>query len=213
MSFASTRVVVPASIPRIGSTITIDSIYIESMCTVGDVIDVMILGFLAEGPLHGYDLRRRMEHLQGYARPISDGTLYPAIKRLVAAGAVTKSAEPGLAGAQRQTLRLTAAGLQHLLELLRDAGGHDITDGGRFFVVLSFLSLLPQQEERDAVLRRRLAFLSQPASFFYDGDRPQRVDDIADPYRRGVLITARAGSRAEKAWLREILDSSGGRTR
>lgn len=180
--------------------------YLESRCTVVVVIDLMILGFLAGGPLHGYDLRRRMEHLQGYARPISDGTLYPAIKRLVAAGAVTKASEPGLAGAPRQTLRLRADGRERLVRLLRDADGHDITDGGRFLVVLSFLSLLPDQEQRNAVLRRRLDFLSQPASFFYDGDRPQRVDDVTDPYRRGVLITARASSRAERAWLREILD-------
>ncbi len=56
------------------------------------------------------------------------------------------------------------------------------------------------------MLRRRLEFLTQPASFFYDGDRPLGADDIADPYRRGILFSARAASRAERAWLRELLD-------
>jgi hypothetical protein len=57
------------------------------------------------------------------------------------------------------------------------------------------------------VLRRRLAFLEQPASFFYDGDRPLRAADVTDPYRTGVIVIARATSRAERAWLREVLGS------
>lgn len=166
----------------------------------------MILGFLAEGPLHGYELRRRMERLHGYARTISDGALYPAITRLVGDGLVTRHAESGKAAAQRQTLHLTDAGHRRLVERLRDASGHDITDGHRFFVVLAFLSKVPGAGERDAVLRRRLDFLTEPASFFYDGNRPLRADDITDAYRRGILISARATSRAERAWLRELLD-------
>ncbi|MGF0118354.1 PadR family transcriptional regulator [Promicromonospora sp. Marseille-Q5078] len=170
------------------------------------MIELMILGFLAEEPLHGYELRRRMEQLHGFARTISDGTLYPAIARLTRAGLVTRAAGPGTAGAARQTLTLTDAGRARLLERLRDAAGHDITDGGRFFVVLSFLSLLPDAAERDAVLRRRLDYLDQPASFFYDGDRPLRAADLTDPYRRGMLLSARATSRTERAWIRELLD-------
>jgi DNA-binding PadR family transcriptional regulator len=170
------------------------------------VIELMILGFLADGPLHGYELRRRMEQLHGYARTISDGTLYPAINRLVAEGLISRRSEPGKAAAGRQTLELTVAGRHRLSQRLREASGHDITDGHRFFVMLAFLSNLSAAEERDAVLRRRLEFLSQPASFFYDGDRPLRVEDITDPYRHGILITARATSRAERAWLRRQLE-------
>jgi DNA-binding PadR family transcriptional regulator len=170
------------------------------------VIELMILGFLAEGPLHGYELRRRMEQLHGYARTISDGTLYPAIARLTKGGLVTREKESGRAGAPRQTLRLTEAGRTRMFERLRGADGHDITDGSRFFVVLSFLSLLPEATERDAVLRRRLDYLEQPASFFYDGDRPLRAADLTDPYRRGILLSARATSRAERAWIHKLLD-------
>ncbi|MGW6005800.1 PadR family transcriptional regulator [Oerskovia enterophila] len=172
------------------------------------MIETMILGFLAEEPLHGYELRRRMEQLHGYARTISDGTLYPAIARLAKAGFVTREPGPGEAGAPRQTLHLTAAGRTRLEARLRGAAGHDITDGSRFFVVLTFLSMLPDQAERDAVLRRRLDYLEQPASFFYDGDRPLRAADLTDPYRRGILLSARATSRAERTWIRELLDET-----
>ena len=167
----------------------------------------MILGFLAEGPLHGYALRQRMEQLHGYARPISYGTLYPAIDRLVKAGLVRQEPGPGRAGAQRRTLSLTDAGRASLVDRLRAASGHDVTDCHRFMVVLAFLSLVPDAAERDAVLRRRLEFLSEPGSFFYEGSRPLRADDIADPYRRGIFISARATNRAERAWLTDMLSA------
>lgn len=60
------------------------------------------------------------------------------------------------------------------------------------------------------MLRRRLDFLQEPTSFFYDGERPLRAEELDDPFRRGVLTVARATSRAEISWLRETLDSLGG---
>lgn len=92
-----------------------------------------------------------------------------------------------------------------MLERLRKPADHEITDFTRFYTVLSFLSHLPAIAEQHAVLRQRLAFLEEPVSFFYDGDRPLRAEEVADPYRRGLLLTARATSRAERAWLREVL--------
>ena len=169
------------------------------------MLELAILGFLADEPLHGYQLRRRIAHLSGHSRPVSDGSLYPAIDRLVRAGLLDRRTEPGVSAARRHTLRLTADGRTELLRRLREADALDVSDSARFFTVLAFLSLLPDAADRHAVLRRRLAFLEQPASFFHDGDRPLRAEDTEDPYRRGMLLIARATSRAEQAWLREQL--------
>ncbi|MBY8344040.1 PadR family transcriptional regulator [Streptomyces spinosirectus] len=169
------------------------------------MLELAILGFLAESPLHGYQLRHRIEHLSGHTRPVSDGSLYPAINRLVSAGLLERRTEPGTSAAQRHTLSLTKAGHRELLRRLLNAKGLDISDGTRFFTVLAFLSHLPDIADQHAVLRRRLEFLEQPASFFYDGERGLGADDTDDPYRRGMLTIARATSRAEKAWLREVL--------
>jgi len=168
------------------------------------MLELAILGFLAEGPLPGHELRRRVSDLTGYTRPVSDGTLYPAINRLAKAGLLERRADPR-AGAGRYMLSLTGAGRADMLERLRKPADHEITDFTRFYTVLSFLSYLPDIAEQHAVLRRRLAFLEEPVSFFYDGDRPLRAEEVADPYRRGLLLTARATSRAERAWLREVL--------
>lgn len=171
------------------------------------MLELAILGFLAEGPLPGHELRRRVSRLTGYTRPVSDGSLYPAISRLAEAGLLERRADPA-AGAGRYVLTLTEAGRDDLLKRLRAPADHEITDFTRFFTVLAFLSHLPDAAERHAVLRRRLEFLETPASFFYDGDEPLRAEEVADPYRRGMLLTARAVSRAERAWLREALGES-----
>lgn len=168
------------------------------------MLELAILGFLAEGPLPGHELRRRVSQLTGYTRPVSDGSLYPAINRLTRAGLIERRADPA-AGAARYVLSLTAAGRADMLQRLRQPADHEITDFTRFYIVLAFLSHLPDVAEQHTVLRRRLEFLEEPASFFYDNDRPLRAEEIADPYRRGMLLTARATSRAERTWLRETL--------
>jgi DNA-binding PadR family transcriptional regulator len=179
------------------------------------MLELALLGFLAEGPLRGHALRRRVARLTGYVRPVSDGTLYPAINRLARAGLLERHPEPG-AGAGRYVLSLTPAGREEMLRRLRTPADHEITDFTRFLVVLAFLSQLPDTAEQHAVLRRRLAFLEEPASFFATdedeegtGGRPLRAEEAEDPYRRGMLLTARATSRAERAWLREVLDGAG----
>ncbi len=86
----------------------------------------------------------------------------------------------------------------------------DITDENRWFTVLAFLRHLDDPAAQTAVLRRRLAFLEEPASFFYDGDRPLSAEELEDPFRRGILTIARATSRAELGWLRETITALDG---
>ncbi|MEV0536600.1 PadR family transcriptional regulator [Kitasatospora sp. NPDC050463] len=170
------------------------------------MLKLAILGFLRDRPLHGYELRRHLAALTGHVRPISDGTLYPAIKRLEADGLLLRTTEPGTAAAPRHTLHLTEAGRSALLDRLRTPEDLDISDENRWFTVLAFLRHLDGEPEAQAtVLRRRLAFLSEPASFFYDGARPVGAEEVDDPFRRGMLLIARATTEAELAWLRDTL--------
>ncbi|MER7772774.1 PadR family transcriptional regulator [Kitasatospora sp. NPDC096140] len=170
-----------------------------------------ILGFLYDRPLHGYELRRHLSALSGHVQPISDGTLYPAIKRLETAGLLTRRTEPGSAAAPRHTLHLTEAGRAALLDQLREPEQLDISDENRWFTLLAFLRHLDDPTAQAAVLRRRLAFLSEPASFFYDGDRPMGAEEFPDPFRRGQLLIARATTEAELGWLHATLAELEGR--
>ncbi|GIG00969.1 PadR family transcriptional regulator [Catellatospora citrea] len=169
------------------------------------MLELAILGFLCDGSLHGYDLRKRIAALTGHVRPIADGTLYPAIKRLEAAGLLTRRLEAGSVAAPRHMLSLTEAGRARVTALLSEPADAFITDENHWFVLLAFLRHLDDPAAQARPLRRRLAFLTTPASFFYDGDRPLRAADFDDPFRKGLMTIATATSRTELAWLRETL--------
>ncbi|MEU9987786.1 PadR family transcriptional regulator [Streptomyces sp. NPDC048045] len=171
------------------------------------MLELAILGFLYDAPLHGYVLRRHIAALTGHVRPVAESTLYPAIKRLEKAGLLARATEPGAVAAPRHVLTLTDEGRQELRRRLADPGQREITDENQWFTLLAFLRHLDDPAAQAAVLRRRLAFLEEPASFFYDGDRPLPAEEVDDPFRRGVLTIARATSRAELAWLRDTLRS------
>ncbi|GGL86964.1 PadR family transcriptional regulator [Streptomyces fumigatiscleroticus] len=173
------------------------------------MLELAILGFLYDAPLHGYELRKRITALTGHVRPVAESTLYPAIKRLEKAGLLARATEPGSVAAPRHVLRLTEEGGKDLRRRLAEPPQRDITDENRWFTVLAFLRHLDDRAAQAAVLRRRLAFLEEPASFFYDGDRPLRAEELDDPFRRGVLTIARATTRAELTWLRETIGSLG----
>ncbi|MGR6321368.1 PadR family transcriptional regulator [Micromonospora soli] len=173
------------------------------------MLELAILGFLGEGPLHGYELKARIARLAGYARPVSDGSLYPAINRLERAGLVSRQREPGAAAAPRHTLSLTDTGRAELRRRLREPAELDVTDQNRFFTLLAFLGQLADPAAQAAVLARRLAFLDQPASFFHTGERPQRAAEQEDLFRRGMLVMAREISRAERSWLRAAIAELG----
>ncbi len=192
-----------------------DSDIYDCRCTTAvrqnaDMLELAILGFLYDSPLHGYELRKRITALTGHVRPVAESTLYPAIKRLEKSGFLVRATEPGSVAAPRHVLSLTDEGRRELRRRLAEPDQRDITDENRWFTVLAFLRHLDDAAAQAAVLRRRLAFLEEPASFFYDGDRPLRAEEVDDPFRRGVLTIARATSRAEIGWLRETLDSLGG---
>ncbi|GGT87621.1 PadR family transcriptional regulator [Streptomyces violascens] len=171
------------------------------------MLELAILGFLYEAPLHGYELRKRITALTGHVRPVGESTLYPAIKRLEKAGLLARETQPGAAAAPRHMLTLTEAGRQDLLHRLAEPDRLDVTDENRWFTLLAFLRHLPEPAGQAAVLRRRLAFLEEPASFFYDGERPIAAEELGDPFRRGMLTIARATSAAELKWLRATLRS------
>ncbi|MFG3053974.1 PadR family transcriptional regulator [Kitasatospora sp. NPDC048239] len=170
------------------------------------MLTLAILGFLHAEPLHGYELKSRITGLTGHIRPVSDGALYPALTRLEKAGLLLRRSEPGSGAVPRQVLELTAEGRAELERRLADPAEVEISDQIRFFTVAAFLDRLADPVRQAAVLRRRLAFLEAPSSFFYDAaGRPVSAEQEPNPFRRGMLLVARASGAAERAWLTETI--------
>ncbi len=94
----------------------------------GGVLELAVLGLLHESPMHGYELRKRLNTLLGMFRAFSYGTLYPCLKQLLVQGLITEEdqeeAPPGTLQSKRAKIvyKLTAEGKEHLQRLLAEAG-------------------------------------------------------------------------------------------
>jgi DNA-binding PadR family transcriptional regulator len=88
------------------------------------VLEFAILGLLHESPLHGYELRKRLNMMLGSFRAFSYGSLYPCLSRMEAAGWIIKD-DSGVAGPGRRSkvvYKLTAEGKEHFQQLLAETG-------------------------------------------------------------------------------------------
>ncbi len=93
------------------------------MARKGASLELAVLGLLHESPLHGYELRKRLNLLLGWGRLLSYGSLYPALKRLLRAGWITEVTAPAaVSRRQRIVYQITPAGRQYF--------GEEITDDG-----------------------------------------------------------------------------------
>lgn len=83
-------------------------------------LDVLILKALADGPLHGYEIVRRVVTSTGGAVAIEDGSLYPALYRLEKKRQIKGEWGVSDAGRRARFYRLTPAG-EAALEAQTDA--------------------------------------------------------------------------------------------
>ena len=92
------------------------------------VLELAVLGLLSEAPMHGYELRKRLNALLGSLRAFSYGSLYPCLRALQEAGWIVTDGPPVAGGSPltgRRTkivYRLTAEGKERLQELLAESG-------------------------------------------------------------------------------------------
>ncbi len=91
------------------------------------MLETAILGLLHETPLHGYELRKRLNLVLGSFRALSYGSLYPALRVLTERGLIvgtTPAVDDRVVGTRRARIvyELTAEGKEHLQRTLASAG-------------------------------------------------------------------------------------------
>jgi DNA-binding PadR family transcriptional regulator len=100
------------------------------------VLELAVLGLLHDTPMHGYELRKRLNALLGAFRAFGYGSLYPCLKDLLARGLIVEeqpsvAGKPPLAGRRSKIVyRLTAEGKERLEQLLAEPGPAAWEDDG-----------------------------------------------------------------------------------
>ncbi len=113
------------------------------------MLELAVLGLLQEQPLHGYELKKRLGETLGFLWGVSYGSLYPALRRLEADGAIESvTPRPGPAPAPVPTGSITgdvaAARLRSVADRIssgrRTRKAYRITERGQAQLVELFLA-------------------------------------------------------------------------
>jgi len=78
------------------------------------ILDMLVLKTLTLGSLHGYGIARHIEQTSGDRLRIEEGSLYPALQRLLVRGWVTARWETSATSRRARVYDLTAAGRRQL---------------------------------------------------------------------------------------------------
>ena len=77
-------------------------------------LDLLILKTLSAGSFHGYGIAQHIKRLSGEALTIEEGSLYPALQRMMVKGWITAESKKSPTGRDARYYRLTAAGRKQL---------------------------------------------------------------------------------------------------
>ncbi|WP_131740791.1 PadR family transcriptional regulator [Actinomadura roseirufa] len=172
------------------------------------VLELAVLGLLHESPMHGYELRKRLNTLLGMFRAFSYGSLYPCLKQLLTSGLIIEDRpeEPNtpLALQSRRSkivYKLTAEGKERLQQLLTEAGPASWEDEG-FGVHFAFFSHT-RADVRLRILEGRRSRLEERL----EGVRAAlaRTRERVDSYTLELQNHGLESVEREVRWLNELI--------
>jgi len=172
------------------------------------VLELAVLGLLHETPMHGYELRKRLNALLGAFRAFGYGSLYPCLKDLTARSLIAEDeaddlAKP-LAGRRSKIVyRLTADGKEYLQGLLSQAGPASWEDDG-FGVRFAFFGQT-RADIRLRILEGRRSRLEERVEAFRAG--LSRTRERVDRYTLELQRHGLESVEREVRWLNELIAS------
>jgi len=124
------------------------------------VLELAVLGLLKERPMHGYELKKRLDEKLGHFWQFSYGSLYPTLKRLSAEGNVAMEFPKREASRRKNVYRITPEGEEMFLLLIEESG-RTVTEGREQFMLrLAFFRYM-KPETRRRLLEGRRGYLQE----------------------------------------------------
>jgi DNA-binding PadR family transcriptional regulator len=89
-----------------------------------ETIELAVLGLLHEGPMHGYELRKRLNLMLGWGRVLSYGSLYPTLKKMLRGQLIeeTRTTSAPVSRRPRIVYQVTEAGTREFERLMSEVG-------------------------------------------------------------------------------------------
>ena len=178
-----------------------------------DVLENTLLGVLSDGPLHGYELRKRVTAILGPFRALSYGSLYPCLHRLTDRGLIHQvdtadRQDVGVVASRRSRVvyALTAEGKEAFQAWVQEVGPEAWEDEAfaarfAFFSATSAQVRLRILEGRRNRLKERLKSLQ---------DSIDRTQDRMDLYAERLQRHGIEGTEREVGWIDELIEAERG---
>jgi DNA-binding PadR family transcriptional regulator len=197
------------------------------------MLELAILGLLKELPLHGYELKKRLNDTLGHVWGVSYGSLYPALARLERMGAIEVVNPPAApqagaipmpatgsiageaaaarlrrplrrSGRTRKAYRIAAAGQALFNDLLR-ADPTPGTDENRAFALkLAFCRHLEPPARLELLQRRRTQLADKLAR--------GRQAPASDRYTRALIEHETTTAERDLEWVDSLIAAERGAT-
>ena len=168
-------------------------------------VKTVILGFLRYGPLHGYELKRRIEHDMGDWADIRFGSIYFALEKLTEEGFVTGETQESESNRpSRIVYTITDKGREEYLVLLRELWQDRTRTRHPLDVAIAFIRDLPEDEVR-GYLRDRLAYLEQALAYVMQHEEETMAQPQVPRESRFIFSHTRYQLAAERDWTRAVL--------
>jgi DNA-binding PadR family transcriptional regulator len=175
-----------------------------------DVLEFAVLGVLSDGPLHGYELRKRLSAVLGPFRALSYGSLYPCLRRLQGRGlidevdvtpAADSSAPPLSARRARVVYAITADGKEEFSDWANQPGPEAWEDEG-FAAHLAFFGRT-ESRVRLRILEGRRSRLEERVDALRESVARSR--ERVDAYTLQLQQHGLDGAEREVRWLNELI--------
>lgn len=198
------------------------------------MLELAILGLLKESPLHGYELKKRLNETLGHVWGVSYGSLYPALARLERTGAIEVVDPPAVSpsggkpipatgsiageaaaarlrrptlrrsGRTRKAYRLAAAGQALFNELLRAEPAAGSDENRAFALKLAFCRHLDPPARLDILQRRRTQLVEKLAR--------GRQALASDRYTRALIEHETTTAERDLEWVDSLIAAERGTT-
>lgn len=172
----------------------------------GDTLELAVLGLLSDAPLHGYELRKRLNLIFGSFRVLSYGTLYPCLRRLTTSGLIRECSDHAAAecsGRHRISYDLTDAGAARLARNLNHVGPAAWEDE-QFDVHFSLFSRVDPATRLRVLQGRRTSLTERLAAV--DHSLAQLLGR-SDRYPAVLQQHGRDALQREVSWLDELISA------
>lgn len=167
----------------------------------GEITRTVILGTLASGQLHGYEIKKRIMETLGESADINFGSIYYGLKSLTDNGLVDHIRdEPGKGSPERSIYRITAKGRKALAELVENCISERRVPLQALEAGLNFMDRLARDKLK-SILRERYENLNG----IYEEELAQEQDGGMGDAARIIREYRLYQLGAEVHWLKNVL--------